>query len=94
MMMSNEIGASASDDVQRRFEKFCPSKHFLLDLYAMLIDNVECGEKPYFEETDTKVFIEKQELMRTCVADRWKEYVTEVSDRTISELASRGEADI
>jgi hypothetical protein len=94
MMISKEIGASMSDDVQRRFEKYCPSKHFLLDLYAMLIDNDGCGDKPYFEETDTKVFIEKQELMRTCVADRWKEYVTEVSDRTISALAARGEADI
>ena len=92
--ISREIAASASEDVQRRFEKFCPSKHFLLDLYAMINDKPESKEKPYYEETDIKKFIERQDLMRTYIADRWKEYVTEVSDRTVEELASKGDADI
>jgi len=93
-VISKEMASSASDDAQRRFKKYCPSKHFLLDLYAMLMDQEEGKDKPYYEETDTKVFIEKQDLMRTCVSDQWKEYVTAVSDRTIDELASKGNADI
>ena len=92
--ISREIAASASEDVQRRFEKYCPSKHFLLDLYDVLTDKEETKEKAYYEEVDTKKFIERQELMRTYIADCWKEYVTQVSDRTVEELASRGDADI
>ncbi len=92
--ISSEISASASEDVQRRFERYCPSKHFLLDLYDVLNDKEDTKERAYYEELDIKKFIERQELMRTYIADCWKEYVTQVSDRTVEELASRGDADI
>lgn len=92
--ISKEIAASADDNAQRKFEKYCPSKHFMLDLYAMLNDDSESKEKPYYEETDINRFIERQDLMRTYVTDRWKEYVTEVSDHSVQDLASKGDADI
>ena len=93
-VISREMASSATDDAQRRFEKYCPSKHFLLDLYAMLVDQEEGKDKPYYEEADTKVFIERQDEMRNNVTDHWKEYVTAVSDRTIKELASKGTANL
>lgn len=93
-LISKEIVASAAEDARRKFEKYCPSKHFMLDLYAMLNEKDVSKEKPYYEETDIQKFIERQDLMRTYVVERWKEYVTEVSDKTVQDLASRGDADI
>lgn len=93
-LISHEMEESATADAQRRFEMFCPSKHFLLDLYAVLTDKDDRKEKPYYEETDVTKFLERQELMHIYVADRWKEYVTEVSDKTIEDLAAHGGADI
>lgn len=92
--ISKEIAASTDDNTQRKFEKYCPSKHFMLDLYAILHDEDSKVEKPYYEETDIKKFIERQELMRTYVTESWKKYVTDVSDKTVQDLASRDDADI
>ena len=92
--ISKEIAAFETDDVHRKFVKYCPSKHFMLDLCAMITDN-SCGkEKPYYEETDIKQYVKSQEQMQDHIADHWEEYITEVSDRTISEIASRRNADI
>lgn len=90
-----EMSGTADIEVPRKMVRYCPSKHFLLDLYCV-IDEQEADSKSkrYYEDTDVKHFVEQQELMRTLVADDWQGYVTKVSDKSVEDLASRSEADI
>ena len=92
--ISKEIAATESDEVHRKFVRYCPSKHFMLDLYATVTENNNSKEKPYYEETDINRFVEQQKEMQNHLADSWEDYVTKVSDRAIEDLAAKGDADI
>ena len=92
--IGHEMTGTADAETPRQFSRYCPSKHFLLDLYSV-IDGQD-GEKhqTYYEDTDVNRFVEQQELMRAVVSDDWRGYVTRVSDKSVEDLASRAEADI
>jgi len=92
--ISKEIAATMSDESHRKFVRYCPSKHFMLDLYTTVEDYSHSKEIPYYEETDINKFVEQQKEMLNHLADSWKDYVTEVSNRAIEDLATKGEADI
>lgn len=92
--ISKEIAATESDEAHRKFVRYCPSKHFMLDLYALFAENNNSKEKPYYEETDINKFVDQQKEMQNHLADSWEDYVTKVSDRAIEDLATKGEADI
>ena len=92
--ISREMAEATGAEVPRKFDRYCPSKHFLLDLYAVIMEQDDDKRKPYYEDTDVRRFVEQQELMQTVVADSWREYVTRVSDKSVDDLASREEADI
>lgn len=92
--IGREMAGTADGETPRKLDRYCPSKHFLLDLYSVLDE--QDGDKPrrYYEDTDVRHFVEQQELMRILVADDWRGYVTKVSDKSVEDLASRSEADI
>lgn len=92
--ISSEMAETANEEASRKFSRYCPSKHFLLDLYSVLSTEEGDTGKPYYEDTDVKGFVEQQKVMTTVVADSWKEYVTRVSDKSVSDLRARGEAEI
>ncbi len=92
--ISKEILAAESDEAHRKFVRYCPSKHFMLDLYATVEDYSHSKEIPYYEETDINKFVEQQKELQSRLADSWGDYVTKVSDRAVEDLAEKGEADI
>lgn len=92
--ISKEILAAESDETHRKFVRYCPSKHFMLDLYATVEDYSHSKEIPYYEETDINKFVEQQKELQSRLADSWGDYVTKVSDRAVEDLAEKGEADI
>lgn len=92
--ISKEIVAAESDEAHRKFVRYCPSKHFMLDLYATVEDYSHSKEIPYYEETDINKFVEQQKELQSRLADSWGDYVTKVSDRAVEDLAEKGEADI
>ena len=61
------------DTAPKKNDAYCPSKHFLLDLYAIL-PKTEQSENPYYLETDISSFIGMQEHMRRVMVGRWPEY--------------------
>jgi len=57
--------AETANDSDEAISEYCPSKHFLLDLQAILPENVgKEGYVPYYQETDTKNYIVNQECIR------------------------------
>ena len=87
--ISREMAESASEDATRKYNRYCPSKHFLLDLYSVLSTEHGDRSKPYYEDTDVNRFVEQQKVMKTLVADSWEEYVTRVSDKSVTDLYAR-----
>ena len=76
------------DTAPKKNDAYCPSKHFLLDLYAIL-PKTEQSEKPYYLETDISSFIGMQEHMRRVMVGRWPEYKHKLSDHTILKINER-----
>lgn len=85
--VSDELKSDGEDEDQEKRDIYCPSKHFLLDLYAMLPETVNESASTYYEETDVSRFVQRQETMRRMIANSWKDYVQRVSDQTISDLS-------
>ena len=92
--IGREMAGTVDGEAPRKLDRYCPSKHFLLDLYCVLAEQGDDKSHCYYEDTDVRYFVEQQELMRTLVADDWQSYVTKVSDKSVEDLASRSEADI
>lgn len=93
--ISLDMKSSEHDNARRRFDIYCPSKHFLLDLYAMLPESQdEKAGKPYYVETDISVFVKVQDEMKALVADNWQEYVRRVSDQTIEDICAREQVEL
>ena len=92
--IGREMAGNDDGEVSRKQDRYCPSKHFLLDLYCVINEQGDAKSRRYYEDADVKHFVEQQELMRTLVADDWQGYVTKVSDKSVEDLASRLEADI
>lgn len=89
--ISSEIRSDGSEDEQQKRDIYCPSKHFLLDLYAMISESDADSqpEKPYYEEPDATLFVKRQDDMRKKIVGHWKDTVRKVSDQTISDLSTK-----
>lgn len=92
--IGREIGGAADGELSRKTDRYCPSKHFLLDLYSIIYEKNKDKSRSYYEDADVRHFLEQQELIRTLMADDWQGYVTTVSDKSVADLASRSEAEI
>lgn len=68
--------------------EYCPSKHFLLDLYDLLPEIKESeNHTPYYQETVMSRYIVNQERIRKQITERWAtHYKQRFSDLVTSEI--------
>lgn len=80
-------GVEASGDEGFSIDEYCPSKHYLLDLYECLDESPSHnGSLPYYAESNVTKFIAEQTRMRNKLARKWKEYQSQLSDLVPKEL--------
>ena len=80
-------GVEASGDEGFSIDEYCPSKHYLLDLYECLDESPSHnGSLPYYAESNVTKFIAEQTRMRNKLARKWKEYQSQFSDLVPKEL--------
>lgn len=79
---------SSENDSNEPVNEYCPSKHFLLDLYDTLPENTEAGGyNPYYKETVISRFLAIQDQMRQVITDQWQSYYKQhFSDHVVVEL--------
>lgn len=83
-------GVEASGDEGFAIDEYCPSKHYLLDLYECLDESPSHnGGSPYYAETNVTKFVAEQTRMRNKLARKWKEYQSQFSDLVPGELGER-----
>ena len=78
----------------KKIDAYCPSKHFLLDLYAMLPKGGQEEAEPYYKETSIPEFIHTQERMRKTISSRWPEYRHRLSEHTLKAANARKIVDL
>lgn len=85
-----------NDDAKDMPNAYCPSKHFLLDLYAIIpkAESESGPSAPYYEETIISDFLRSQERMRKVIAGKWPEYKHLLSDHTLHRLSERLNANL
>lgn len=61
--------------------EYCPSKHFMLDLYTMLPENANSEESPtYFSELDINKLIANQNKILKLITRKWPDYRYKISE--------------
>lgn len=85
---------SANEETPKKNSSYCPSKHFLLDLYAMLPRVGQETAQPYYKETSIPEFMRTQERMRKTIASRWPEYKHKLSEHTLQCISDRQVVDL
>lgn len=67
--------------------EYCPSKHYLLDLYEKLPETTSTpGHKPYYEELDIEKLIETQDSIRLQLKKQWTAYKEKFSDMIAADV--------
>ena len=94
--MGLSFSDSENDDKREAVDAYCPSKHFLLDLYDALPENTEVeGYTPYYKETAINRFLAAQDQMRQVIADEWQSYYKQrFSDNIVNKLATEEGLDL
>ena len=68
-------GAEIDGDSENSIDEYCPSKHYLLDLYECLNESPSNNEdSPYYADTDVSNFIAEQNRIRKQIVKKWKVY--------------------
>ena len=77
------------DDAGEKITEFCPSKHFLLDLYECCQDQAIAPDyQPYYEETNIQTFLSRQDKMLKCITASWDDYKERFSQTAVQQLNS------
>ena len=85
-MDSNDDSGKPAESVP----EYCPSKHFMLDLYTLLPENKPINGTPaYYTETNANKLISIQEKNRKQIAKNWKEYRPKFSEMVVDELENK-----
>ncbi len=85
-MMGNDESGKTAESVP----EYCPSKHFMLDLYTLLPENKPVnGTVAYYTETDATKLITVQEKNRKQIAKNWKNYRPQFSELVVDELENK-----
>lgn len=86
--MGNSFSDYENGGDSEPIDEYCPSKHFLLDLYDALPENTEEeGYSPYYKETIISHFLARQDKMRQDIADLWQSYYKQrFSDYVVTKL--------
>jgi len=77
-----------------KVDPYCPSKHFLLDLYCILPEkNGKGGHQkepaPYYEETNIPRLLHQQDRMRKAMTKKWNDYKRLMSEKTLQDVSAR-----
>lgn len=90
-MMSKSLVTSEEEGGQNEaLSEYCPSKHFVLDLYEMLPEAERSGDGiPYYRETNIPKLIAGQEKIRKEVSKHWKSYKYRFSDLVVRQFDGR-----
>lgn len=72
------------DDGEEKISEFCPSKHFMLDLYEYSQDQASALDyKPYYEETNIPIFLSRQDKILKSITAGWADYKERLSQAVI-----------
>lgn len=93
--MSRYFNALEDDDSEE-ISEYCPSKHFLLDLYDVLQENPEKEDHhPYYKETVISKFLAMQDQIRQEITETWVTYYKDLfSDQVLSHLEAEKHLDL
>ncbi|MBR4365859.1 MAG: hypothetical protein IKP43_03650 [Bacteroidaceae bacterium] len=71
--------------------EYCPSKHFMLDLYEKLQEEQSTDREAscYFRELNIPKFVAAQDKMRKQISKHWKRYQYEFSDMIARQIDGR-----
>ncbi len=68
-------GGEGAGDSEYSLDEYCPSKHYLLDLYECLDESSSHnGGVPYYADPDVSKFISEQARIRAKITRKWSEY--------------------
>lgn len=86
--MSLDLDESGKDnDTDRPASEYCPSKHFVLDLYENLREKDSGSDyEPYYRETNIRTFLGRQNEIRKQITGNWSSYKAQFSDATAREV--------
>ena len=86
--MANAVGGvDTSGDSEYSLDEFCPSKHYLLDLYECLDESPSRnGGTPFYAETNAGKFIVEETRIRSKIIRKWNEYSVKFSELVPREL--------
>lgn len=84
------VGNDESGKTAESVPEYCPSKHFMLDLYTLLPENKPInGTAAYYTETNATKLIFVQEKNRKQIAKNWKDYRPKFSELVVDELKNK-----
>lgn len=83
--------ADEEADSGETMPEYCPSKHFMLDLYGKLQEeqSTDRGASSYYRELNISKFIAAQDKMRKQISKHWKRYQYEFSDMIARQIDGR-----
>lgn len=83
--------ADEEADSGETMPEYCPSKHFMLDLYEKLQEeqSTDRGASSYYRELNISKFIAAQDKMRKQISKHWKRYQYEFSDMIARQIDGR-----
>lgn len=86
--MAKSFDPTETTESNEPVSEYCPSKHFLLDLYDTLPENTDDKDyQPYYKETTIRHFLASQEKMRKEMTELWNTYYKQAfSDFVVSDL--------
>ena len=74
------VGTDETGEADEMLSEYCPSKHFMIDLYTMLPENSVSGEAPdYYRELDVHKIISSQEKIKKALTKNWPDYKNKFS---------------
>lgn len=84
------VGPDETGEAGEILSEYCPSKHFMLDLYTMLTkDEGTDSASDYFREQDIPKFINSQDKILKLITKRWADYKYKFSDMIAEEVDKR-----
>ena len=90
LMSSSLAGPEESSENDDVITEYCPSKHFMLDLYTMLPENAVTSDSPvYYSELDIPRLISNQEKILRLITKKWPEYKYKFSDLIAQQINQR-----
>lgn len=86
--MSQAIGGvEEAGDNENSLDEYCPSKHYLLDLYECLDESPSrTGGAPYYADLNVGKFISEQTRIRKQIVRKWNVYRAKFNELVVSEL--------